>query len=207
MHNNSQFDQFTILLNKIAFLVVIFQILPRIITGVGITKINRIIQFKITERQLLPNGKINAAQNETLWHKWRTAKEFSIDDHDVEAGIDYYALSWPNNRTIDLDTVFDADRVVTGVRFRVVNAHLRLEVRVTNFDFKTGELNDVQHSEWISNNSRQKTPVELKYPDRPTRTPQKSLPVRGKNLSIQFQPSDMLKDAAQSTGTLFLSQG
>lgn len=96
--------------------------------------------------------------------------------------------------------MFDADRVVTGVRFRVVNAHLRLEVRVTNFDYKTGKLNDVQHSEWISNGSRHKTPVELRYPDRPTRTPQKSLPVRGHNLSIQFQPTDMLKDAAQSTG-------
>lgn len=172
----------------------------RVITGVAITKINRIIQFKITERKLLPNGKINAVHNDSAWHQWRTAKEFSIDDTDVEVGIDYYALAWPHNRTIDLDTVFDADRVVTGVRFRVVQSHLRLQVRVTHFDFRTGQLADVQDSEWIGGDARERAPLDLKQPDRSTRTPQKSMPVRGENLSIQFQPTDVLKDAAQSTG-------
>lgn len=182
---------------------VIFYFAPldyRVITGVAITKINRIIQFKITERKLLPNGKIDTMNNESAWHQWRTAKEFSIGDTDVEAGIDYYALSWPNNRTIHLDTIFDEHRVVTGVRFRVVQSHLRMEVRVTNFDFRTGKLMDIQNSEWIASGARERTPLDLKYPDRSTRTPQKSLPVRGENLSIQFQPTDMLKDVAQSTG-------
>lgn len=42
----------------------------------------------------------------------------------------------------------------------------------------------------------------MQYPDRSTRTPQKSIPIRGENHSVQFQPTDKLKDAAQSIGLL-----
>lgn len=129
---------------------------------------------------------------------WRTAKQFSIDDYGIEEGIDYHTLSW-FNRSIDLDTVIDSERVVTGVRFRVIDSHLRLEVRVTNFDFESGKLVDIPYSAWIYNNATRKIQLELQNPDRPTRTRFKSIPVRGKNHYVNFQPSSIEKDAAQST--------
>lgn len=130
--------------------------------------------------------------------KWRTSKTFSIDDYDVEEGIDYHTLSL-RNRSLDLDTIVDSDRVVTGIRFRVIDSHIRLEVRATKFDFQTGKLIDIHHSEWISNDSRYKKMLQFQRPDRPTRTRQKSIPIRGDNHYIRFQPSDIYKDAAQST--------
>lgn len=177
------------------------QFFSRVITGVGITKVNRIIQFQITEGELLPNGKVDTLNtfgylNPSL--KWRYAQPFSVDDFDVEEGIDYHTLSW-HNRSIDLDTVYDSERVVTGVRFRIVGSHLRLEVRVTNFDYRTGKLFDIQHSQWISNDSNNKKMIPFQRPDRPTRTPEKSIPIKLPNLYAQFQPSDIYKDAAQST--------
>lgn len=131
--------------------------------------------------------------------RWRTSKEFSIDDFDIEEGVDFHTISL-FNRSIDLDTVVDADRIVTGIRFRVVNSHLRLEVRVTNFDYQTGKLIDIQRSEWIyNNNSMEKKQLELQHPDRSTRSKEKSIPIRGKNHYINFQPTDIYKDVAQST--------
>lgn len=134
--------------------------------------------------------------NDSL-NDWRTAKLFSIDDADVEEGIDYHTLS-VLKRSIDLDTIIDAERVVTGVRFNVVNSHIRLEVQFTKFDYETGKLVDIQLSEWVYNNSTRKIALELQRPHRSTETRQKSIPVRGVNHYINFQPSDIEKDGAQS---------
>ncbi|XP_031620537.1 uncharacterized protein LOC116339056 [Contarinia nasturtii] len=149
------------------------------------------------ESELMPNGTIEATHlNNSSWH---TSNTFSIDDDDVEEGVDFYQMSW-FNRSIDLDTVFDADRVVTGVRFRVFNSHLRLEVRVTKFNYQTGKLIDIEHSEWISNNATEtKKLIEPKHPDRSTRSKEKSIPIQGKNYYVNFQPTDIHKDVAQST--------
>lgn len=166
------------------------------ISGVAFTKVNRIIQLKILEKELLPNGTIATTNSE---NSWRTSNTFSIDDYDVEEGVDFHKISW-YNRSIDLDAVFDADRVVTGVRFRVFNSHLRLEVRVTKFNYQTGKLIDIHHSEWISNNTTEtKKLIESKYPDRSTRSNEKSIPIRAKNYYVNFQPTDIRKDLAQST--------
>lgn len=148
----------------------------------------------------MPNGRLHQIDvtNSANTQTWRTSKPFSIDDYDVEEGVDFHTISW-FNRSIDLDTVVDAARVVTGVRFRIVNSHLRLEVRVTNFNYQTGKLIDIQHSEWIYNkNTTGKKILELQYPDRSTQSKQKSIPIRGTNHYINFQPTD-IKDAAQST--------
>lgn len=173
------------------------------ISGVALTKLNRIIHLRITERELLPNGHLNQADANNGANNWRTSKPFSIDDSDVVEGVDVHTISW-YNRSIDLDTIVDSDRIVTGVRFRVVNSHLRLEVRVTNFNYQMGKLIDIQHSQWIYNNSTAtettaKKLVEPESADRSTRSKQKSIPIHTTNHYINFQPSDVLKDAAQST--------
>lgn len=167
----------------------------RVISGVKLIKINRVIHFAILEKELLPIGRLVDVPSDT----WRPSNIFSIDDYDIEEGVDFHTISL-FNRTIDLDTVIDADRIITGVRFRVVDSHLRLEVRATNFNYLTGKLIDIQRSEWIHDkSSAKKMPLELQSPDRSTRSQQKSIPIRGMNHCISFQPSDIWKDAAQST--------
>lgn len=155
------------------------------------------IQFKIIERELLSTGQINTT-DKFYYDEWKTAKPFAINDRDILDGIDYHTLSW-DYRSIDLDTIIDRERVVTGVRFRVVDSHIRIEVRFTNFDYQTGRLKDLTHSQWIGNHSQRKVELKLKNPDRPTNAIQKSKIVFGENFYINFQPSDITKDAAQST--------
>lgn len=174
--------------------------LERIVTGVAITKINRIIQFTIIERELLPNGQVAAVANfsQKAYNAWKTAAPFHIDDPDVVEGEDFHQLSW-KKRSIDLDTLMDLDRVLTGVRFRIVDSHIRLEIRVTDFDYQTGRLKDIRHSKWIGNNFRPKRQLVPVRPDRPTKSQVKSMPFVGDNVYVNFQPSDIEKDAAQST--------
>jgi len=38
-----------------------------------------------------------------------------------------------------------------GVRLRLIGSHLNMEVQVTNFDFKTGKLNNTDKSYWLGN--------------------------------------------------------
>lgn len=163
----------------------------RVVAAVGFIRINRIIQLQIRERELLPNGRLNLdAENAS----WQTSKEFSLDNG--EEGVDFHTVSW-FNRSIDLDTLADGGRVVTGVRLRVINSHLRLEIQVTHFNYQTGRL-DIERSEWLSNNSTSRKPLDLHYPDRSTRSKEKSMPIRGNNYYVNFQATDILKDAAQS---------
>lgn len=168
-------------------------------TGVAITKINRIIQFKIIERILLPNGKIAIEDSfRAAYSEWKTAAPFHIDDPDIVDGVDFHQLTW-QKRSVDLDTLIDLERVVTGVRFRVVNSHIRIEIRVTDFDYQTGHLKDLRHSNWIGNNFRSKRQLIPVRPDLPTKAQQKAMPFLGDNVYVNFQPSDIEKDAAQST--------
>lgn len=176
-----------------------FWCVHRIITGVAITKINRIIQFKIIERQLLANGQVAVPESPGIvYNEWKTATPFHINGADVEEGVDYHQLTW-KKRSVDLDTLIDLERVVTGIRFRVVDTHIRIEIRVTDFDYQTGQLKDLRHSKWIGNDSRPKRQLVPVRPDLPTKTTQKSMPFLGDNVYVNFQPSDMEKDAAQST--------
>lgn len=81
----------------------------RIVTGVAITKRNRMIQFVIGESTLLPYGKLNTtitaetgdsnANNRYVGHP-----EFSIDSKGVHNGVDYHSLTY-DKRSINLDSV------------------------------------------------------------------------------------------------------
>lgn len=116
----------------------------RIVTGVAITKRNRMIQFVIGESTLLPYGKLNTtivyesgdsnANNRYVGHP-----EFSIDSPGVRNGVDYHTLSYQKRR-INLDTVLaPAGKIVTGVRFHVIDGTLTIQIRATDFDYETGE--------------------------------------------------------------------
>lgn len=77
-------------------------------------------------------------------HVWRTSKEFPIYDYAVVECVDFQQFCYSNDPSIWIFVV------IYGVCFRVVNSHLRLEGQFTNFNYQTGQLVDIQHSEWIT---------------------------------------------------------
>ncbi|XP_073830142.1 uncharacterized protein isoform X1 [Musca autumnalis] len=173
----------------------------KVLTGLRFVKVNRVFHLQIQEGELLPRGKINA----TTLH-WVPVDNYTLNARNVRNNRDYYTLSY-GARSIDLDDVHTEDNsfVVTGVRFRVVGAHLNLEARLSEFNFETGKLvNPQENSFWKSNDNtdvsgdrRQK--VELISPDVPIRTKAKSVPDSRHNQYIEFTASDVYKDASQST--------
>ncbi|XP_075158797.1 uncharacterized protein LOC142232004 isoform X2 [Haematobia irritans] len=173
----------------------------KVLTGLRFAKVNRVFHLQIQEGELLPRGKVN----ESTLH-WVPIDNYTLNARNVRNNRDYYTLSY-GARSIDLDDVHTDDHsfVVTGVRFRVVGAHLNLEARLSEFNFETGKLvNPQDNSFWKSNDNtdvsgdrRQK--VELSSPDVPTRTKAKSVPDSRHNQYIEFTASDVYKDASQST--------
>lgn len=115
-----------------------------IVTGIAITKRNRMIQFVIGESTLLPYGKLNTtitnefgdsnANNRYIGHP-----EFSIDSPGVKNGVDYHTLTY-FKRKINLDTVqAPADQIITGVRFHALDdGTLTIQARATQFNYETG---------------------------------------------------------------------
>lgn len=122
-----------------------------------------------------------------------------IDDPVLKEGIDYHTLSH-ENRSVNLDSlVAPPGTVLTGIKFKAEKGHLGLEIRATRFDFNSGNLQDVARSEWISNSAPVRIPILLESPDKSDRSPSKSIPDITPNRYVDFQPTDIGKDAAQST--------
>ncbi|XP_034671391.1 uncharacterized protein LOC117903453 isoform X2 [Drosophila subobscura] len=176
----------------------------RVVTGLRFVKKNRIFHLQIQEGELLPRGGIN---HTTL--SWKPVENYNIFDRDVKKGTDYHTLSY-ESRSIDLDDVDTDDNsfVVTGVRFRVVGAHLNLEACYSEFDFKTGQLLQPEvNSYWKSNDNTdvsgdsktRREKVSLSNADVSTRTITYSIPQSRHNQYIEFTNTGMDKDAAQST--------
>lgn len=104
-------------------------------------------QFIIGESTLLPYGKLNA----TITHengefnannRYHGHPEFSIDSPGVRNGVDYHTLTY-QKRSINLDfALAPAGKIVTGVRFHVLDdGALTLQIRATDFDYITGNMN------------------------------------------------------------------
>jgi len=180
----------------------------RIVTGISITKRNRMIQFIIAESTLLPYGKVTvspanpniADSNANSNFRFVAHEEFDINEAGIQNGIDYHTLTY-DHRTIDLDTVIaPPDSLVTGVRFHVTNdKRLTLQIRATKFNYETGKLEKLDESVWISSATNQKTKLDVKRPDAPIRQPNPSEPDWRSNLYVEFGPTDRDKDAAQLT--------
>lgn len=97
-------------------------------TGVRFLKKGRIIHLIVSERKIGPFGKIekNDDSNDTTW-----VGDFSYvkQDTNVAEGYDYHNLTW-SSRGIDLDIIrAPQGEVVTGVRFRLVNNRIQLQIR------------------------------------------------------------------------------
>lgn len=130
-------------------------------------------------------------------------QDFRRTDPGIYEGVDYFTLSW-QNRSVNLDSIIvPSGRVVTGIRFTVINEHLNFEVRSTQFNFNTGQL--YGRSEWISNKNQKRSILILDRPLPSRSSPfnnfdtQRSIPDFTPNKFIKFRPSDPEKDAGQTT--------
>lgn len=168
----------------------------RIVTGIAIRKIDRVIQFSISERELFAFGKVNdTLQRTQIWKN--NSISFLNDGID---GIDYFTLT-REHRSINLDTIFlPLDKVVTGVRFQVQNNRILIEVRGTDFDYETGQLKNLKQSTWINNLiNDDREEIIIDEPDSSIRTNNIQERFDSNNKFIQFRPTDIKKDLAQLT--------
>ncbi|XP_052758205.1 uncharacterized protein LOC116413097 isoform X2 [Galleria mellonella] len=167
----------------------------KVVTGIRLVKQNNVFHIQISEGTLLKNGIVSPGS-------WLPNKIIKINDQNMKNGIDYHTLNH-GTRAIDLDDlVAPAGWVLTGVRFRILGAHLNLNIRATKLNFETGHLSE--DSMWIDNDNTDgsKTPrsrLTLNRPNLPTRS-LAALPVDSKHDQfLEFTHSDFDKDAAQST--------
>ncbi|XP_039313481.1 uncharacterized protein LOC105198718 isoform X2 [Solenopsis invicta] len=167
----------------------------KVITGIRLKKVNRVIYIQIQEGQLLPRGEINSSTID-----WQPIDAFSIMDSNVRSGVDYHTMIW-EKRALDLDELTSSqDHLLTGIRFRMVGSRLNLEIMITPFNFTSGLLiHPEEKSFWHSNDVTDRTELEYAEPDIPIRNRVPNVPDTGENQYLNFAPSDRRKDAAQST--------
>ena len=116
-------------------------------TGVRLKKVNKIIHIQIKEGKLLPQGTIDP---ESI--SWKNIDDYTILDRNVKNGIDYHTIAW-EKRAVDLDDLVPPpDHLLTGLRFKLLGAHLNLEIHATPFNFTTGTLMK-EKSRWYANDN------------------------------------------------------
>ena len=78
-------------------------------TGIKLTKVNKVIHLQIQEGELLPRGEI---LEESV--QWKDVDNFTVMDRNMQNGKDYHSLDW-ENRALDLDDlVAPKFHVLTG---------------------------------------------------------------------------------------------
>ncbi|KAM3962659.1 uncharacterized protein ACR2FA_003285 [Aphomia sociella] len=171
----------------------------KVVTGVRLVKHKSVFHLQISQGVLHQNGFVSPGS-------WVPVKKFNIADGGITENEDYHKLTY-ENRAIDFDDVVASkDRVLTGVKFQMLGAHLNLVIRATKFSFENGRL-VLDNSMWISNDNtdgasgknKPRTRLELHRPDLPTQS-DTPLPVDSSNDQfLEFTHSDFQADAAQST--------
>lgn len=144
-------------------------------------------------------GNGNVYETRHAYTTFREGSFFNVGDANAKANVDYHTVTWENRSVNLVSVVAPQGTVLTGVRFHVLNGRLSLAIRATKFDFSTGELRDVNRSEWITNLSDKRTALILESPDVPNKSATKSIPTFDANQYVDFQPTDMDKDAGQTT--------
>jgi hypothetical protein len=98
-------------------------------------KQNQIIHIQIQQGELLPYGDVNASTVD-----WKKIDNYTILHANVKEGVDYHTVMW-EQRAVDLDDLESLEGyLLTGLRFRIVGAHLNLEIQMTSFNFTSGKL-------------------------------------------------------------------
>ncbi|XP_055324703.1 uncharacterized protein LOC129579086 [Sitodiplosis mosellana] len=177
----------------------------KIVTGIAIKKINRVIQLTISERELFAFGKVNDTLKRTQIWKNNSMEFLSDGQNDV----DYFTLT-REHRSINLDTIFlPLNKVVTGIRFKAQDNMLIIEIRATDFDYETGMLTNLEHSTWIKHTDNRinehREEITIFEPDSPTRTTNIQERFDSNNKFIRFRSTDIKKDLSQLTIPFFES--
>lgn len=171
-----------------------------VVTGIHIAKPNHLIELVISERKLQSYGQLKATNNYFHYNfpSWKRAeRRFSVNDSNVVDGIDYHALTY-DKRAINFDTiVVPKGQVLTGVRFSLLNGHIRLEIRGTDFNFETGTLYNLENSTWYGNENSGRHKIVINN--------SKPIGLMGQPIIniipdsyVEFTPSDKDADAAQT---------
>ncbi|XP_047503173.1 uncharacterized protein LOC125048534 isoform X1 [Pieris napi] len=168
----------------------------KVVTGLRLVKHGRVFHLQVSEGRLGERGSVTPGG-------WVPFNKFDVDDPDVRENVDYHTLSY-ERRAVDLDELDSPyGHIMTGVRFRMIGAHLHFEIRSTPFNYTTGRLAP-ERSQWISNDNTDGTEhprsqLRLVNPDIPIYS-NSPLPVDSKHDQyIEFTNSDFDADAAQST--------
>lgn len=144
---------------------------------------------------MLSNGQVNFTEP---LNAFVVIEKFQREDEGLD-GVDYHTLNW-QNRSINLDTIIaPAGSLVTGIRFKLAEGVLNLEIRATKFEFSTGKL--LNDHEWYSNlnENLHRTPIRLLNSDVPSKASVFSIQNKEVNKFVQFQPTGIDQDAAQTT--------
>lgn len=155
----------------------------------------------ISERNLLPFGQAEVTPPYPYGDTWRAADNI-FDDTPTTAGAqaNHFTLTYAN-RSINLNYVtVPKDHLVTGVRFRIIDGHISLEIRATEFEFTTGRLKNRANSLWVSNPNCGQTKIELTKRNNPAMSKSDlSVPNTTPNAYIEFGPTDYWSDVSQLT--------
>ncbi|XP_023314123.1 uncharacterized protein LOC111693548 [Trichogramma pretiosum] len=110
----------------------------KVITGIRFRKINDTFHLQIQQAKLLPSAAIDPKTK--AWIK------VNKTDSDARVGVDYHQLSW-DYRSFELDDIeVTKNHVLTGVKFTLDQGLLRLEVRGSQFNYKSGKLRTDKHT-------------------------------------------------------------
>ncbi|GJQ73781.1 hypothetical protein Trydic_g18721 [Trypoxylus dichotomus] len=178
----------------------------KVVTGVRFVKKNRLIHLQVQQGEMLPYGIINVATLE-----WVPIDNFTSFDR-LEPGKQDYFMLGKNRNAVDLHinvvTKETPKRVVTGVGFFVLetdsNTHLSLQIHETAFDFETGKLYPNSH-QWTRNlqtefsHTDRRTKIPIDDVDVPTRTTTENIVRSARVQSVEFTPTSLEKDLAQTT--------
>lgn len=171
----------------------------RIVTGVTITKLDGVFHLMISERNLLPFGQAEVAPSYPFTDTWKTADNVFNGGRAAGDIADRYTLTY-ENRSINLDYVTaPKDHLVTGVRFRIVDGKITLDIRATEFEFVTGRLKNHENSMWVSNPNCGKVKIELEKRTNPAVSGELSAANETPNAFVEFGPTDYWSDVSQLT--------
>lgn len=189
----------------------------RVVTGIMILKLNGLIQLAVIEKKLLPFGEIEKSTKQKFVFNYKrdTIYDTTVfnrsDNFTFRQNIDYFTLSYAN-RSMNLDTIVaPANQLVTGVRFQLRHGHLQLQIRVTEFDFVSGKLLNVDQSAWLSNDNGGQVEIKLDHPNNPcylanlhseddlSFLSEKLMEFHTPDAYVRFQPSDAIADFSRVT--------
>ncbi|XP_022176915.1 uncharacterized protein LOC111038214 isoform X1 [Myzus persicae] len=173
-----------------------------VITGVRFTKVKQMFHLQAQEGELGPRGAI--IESSRRWIEV-PGSEFSYRNKTLKDGVDYHTLTY-EARIMDIDNVIAPENtVVTGLKFRKIGSHLNIEVRITPFDFMTGELIEPElKSYWIGNENTElsinpRTEIDINNSDLQTKSSTASEPDMSSNKFLKFTHSSIDRDVAQTT--------